>query len=289
MTAEQETLQEHYARYRKILDNMTLMDDAFMRSVLKIKDCAEYVLRVILQRDDLEVIDIVVQKDLKNLQGRSIVIDFNARSRNDGSLLCIEVQQENEGASPERARYTSGLMDMNILDPGTDFRKLPDSFTIFITRNDVLKKGLPIYHIRRVIEETGDDFRDRAYIIYVNASIQDDTELGRLMHDFHCKKADDMHSKTLADRVRALKETTEGVGHMCRELEQLYLDGKNEGIELGIAQGIEQGIGQGTVLAKLSDIKNIMEALGLTIEAAMTILKVPEKERQTYTNLLANQ
>ena len=76
---------------------------------------------------------------------------------------------------------------------------------------------------------------------------------------------------------------------MCRELEQLYLDGKNEGIELGIAQGIEQGIGQGTVLAKLSDIKNIMEALGLTIEAAMTILKVPEKERQTYTNLLANQ
>ena len=37
--------------------------------------------------------------------------------------------------------------------------------------------------------------------------IQEDTELGRLMHDLHCKNAEDMHSKILADRVYELKET----------------------------------------------------------------------------------
>ena len=284
MTSEQETLKSHYARYREILANMTLMSDAFMRNVFIIQDCAEYVLQIILQRNDFQIIDIITQKDLKNLHGRSIMVDFIARCT-DGSLLSIEVQQENEGASPERARYTSGMMDMNILDPGKDFKDLPESFTIFITRNDVLQKGLPIYHIERVIRETGDDFGDRAHIIYVNARIQDDTELGRLMHDFHCKKADDMYSNVLADRVRMLKETPKGVDDMCRELEQLYLDGKNEGIE----QGIEKGIERGTVLTTLSNIRNLMETLGLTIDAAMSALKVPEKERQTYTNLLASE
>lgn len=67
-------------------------------------ECAEYVLGVILKRNDLRVEDIIVQKDLKNLQGRSVVLDFIARDGN-GSLLCVEIQQDNEGASPMRARY----------------------------------------------------------------------------------------------------------------------------------------------------------------------------------------
>ena len=37
--------------------------------------------------------------------------------------------------------------------------------------------------------------------------VQDDTELGRIMHDLHCKKADEMHSQVLAKRVHELKET----------------------------------------------------------------------------------
>ena len=52
---------------------------------------------------------------------------------------------------------------------------------IFITGQDTLGDQLPIYHIRRRIDETGKTFDDKAYLIYVNASIQDDTELGRLM------------------------------------------------------------------------------------------------------------
>ena len=38
---------------------------------------------------------------------------------------------------------------------------------IFITENDVLKSGLPIYHIDRIVQETGEPFGDEAHIIYV--------------------------------------------------------------------------------------------------------------------------
>ena len=89
--------------------------------------------------------------------------------------------------------------------------------------------GLPIYHIDRKIEEVSENFKDEAHIIYVNSKKQEDTELGRLMHDLHCKNAEDMHSKILADRVYELKETQKGVEFMCREMEQIY----SEGIESG--------------------------------------------------------
>ena len=47
---------------------------------------------------------------------------------------------------------------------------------IFITRDDVLGFGLPIYHVNRVLEENGVNFHDGSHIIYVNSKIQDDTE-----------------------------------------------------------------------------------------------------------------
>lgn len=36
----------------------------------------------------------------------------------------------------------------------------------------------------------------------MNSEIQNDTALGRLMHDFHCKKADDMYYEVLAEQMR---------------------------------------------------------------------------------------
>ncbi|MFR2212744.1 MAG: hypothetical protein ACLS61_02325 [Ruminococcus sp.] len=72
---------------------------------------------------------------------------------------------------------------------------------IFITRDNILGYGLPIYHIDRQIKEINKAFQDEVHIIYVNSRKQDDTELGRLMHDLHCKRADKMHSPALAKRV----------------------------------------------------------------------------------------
>ena len=97
----------------------------------------------------------------------------------------------------------SGLLDMNTLEAGQIFDELLETYVILITRDDVLSGELPIYHIERMINENGDRFGDGAHIIYVNSKIQNDTPLGRLMHDFHCKEAEEMYSSNLANRVRA--------------------------------------------------------------------------------------
>lgn len=198
-------LRMRWQYYRETIADFTIMDDIFARNVLKEKRCTEYLLETILGEEKVKILDQVIQIDYKNLQGRSVVLDCVARDQKN-RIMNVEIQNENKGASPKRARYHSGLIDMNTLNAGQDFEELPEKYIIFITGNDVLKKNLPVYDIQRKIRNTGEIFEDEEHILYVNAKIQDDTKLGRMMHDLHCKNADEMYSSVLADRVRMLKE-----------------------------------------------------------------------------------
>ena len=229
-------LQKRYEKYRGILKNLTIMSDVLMRNVFNKRECVEYVLQVIMGREDLRVIEQVIQKDYKNLQGRSAILDCVVRAAG-GEQYNVEIQQDTEGAMPRRARYHSGLMNMNTLEAGQDFEELPDSYVIFITKEDALGYGLSRYHIGRVIEEVRAGFQDGSHILYVNSKVQDDTELGRLMHDLHCREASEIYSPILAERIRELKETQEGVDIMCREMDRIYSEGMEAGEKLGMKLG----------------------------------------------------
>ena len=57
-----------------------------------------------------------------------------------------------------------------------------------------------------------------------------------------------------------------------------------------LSKGVrEKGRAEGHAERALSDLRNLMETLGLTIEQAMAALKVPEGERQKYMDLLERQ
>ena len=249
-----------YEKYKRILAGLTIMSDILMRNVLKKQECTEYILQVIMDKQNLQVKEQILQKDYKNLQGRSAILDSVVCDREE-KRYNVEIQQENEGASVKRARYHSSLLDVNTLKEGQDFEGLAESYVIFITRNDVLGYGLPIYHIGRRIKEVSEEFPDKTYIIYVNAKIQDETtELGRLMHDLQCRNAEEMYSEILAGRIRELKETPEGVDSMCREMDEIY----NEGIERGLKQGMTQGLSMANLDMPVEQIAAVVkESVGI--------------------------
>ena len=254
-----EGLEQRYERYKEKIKHFTIMNDIFMRNVLKETACTEYILQVIMNKKELTVIDQTLQKDYKNLQGRSAILDCVAKDA-ENNFFNVEIQGENDGASPKRARYHCGLLDMNLLNPGDPFDRLPETYVIFITKNDVLGYNLPINHIR----ETGEIFQDGQHILYVNSKKQDDTELGRLMHDLHCKEADKMYSNILATRVHQLKETEEGVNQMCQELEEIYNEGEQSGVQKGELKKARE-----TTLALLEmgmSSEQIAKAVNLSIE-----------------------
>ena len=72
-------LKNRYEKYREILAELTIMDDIFMRNVLNQPDCAEYLLRTVMENKELKVLECIVQKDFKNLQGRSVSMDCVAQ------------------------------------------------------------------------------------------------------------------------------------------------------------------------------------------------------------------
>ena len=262
--AGKNSLEVRYQRYRGILMELTMMSDVFMRNVLKDRACTEYILRTILEDGGLRVLEQVIQKDYKNLQGRSAILDCVAADSR-GRQINIEVQQKTEGASPQRARYHSGLLDMNTLNPGQRFEELPESCVIFITLGDGLGYGCPIYHIKRKISEVNQDFRDGSYIIYVDSKNQEDTPLGRLMHDFHCSRASEMQSGILAKRVRELKETEEGAKTMCEEMDRIFREGRRLGEKHGEKRGERRG-----------EMKSKRETAARLAKRGMTVPEIAE-------------
>lgn len=273
---EEQELDIRYEKYKSIIAELTVMSDIFMRNVLKKQACTEYLLQVIMGRDDLQIKEQILQKDYKNLQGRSAVLDCVVRDR-EQKRYNVEMQQESEGASAKRARYHSALMDMNILESGQGVNELPGSYIIFITREDVLGYGLPIYHIDRRIKEVKEDFPDETHIIYVNVKMKNEkTKLGRLMHDLQCKNADEMYSEILAERVRELKETPEGVEDMCREMDEIYQEGievgEKRGEKRGERRGEERGKKQGEMKAKKETAVTLSE-MGMTVEKIALAVK----------------
>ena len=202
------------------LRGLRLLDDDFMQKVFEDKACTELLLQIILKRADLKVLHVKGQQDIKNLQGRSIILDILAVDT-DNKVYNIEIQRSDKGAAVKRARYNSSLIDSNVTEPGEKYENLCESYIIFITENDIMKEGLPIYHVDRTVIETGKLFGDEAHIIYVNSQIHDESALGKLMYDFYCTNAGKMNYKILADRVRYFKEDEKGVATMSRVMEEM--------------------------------------------------------------------
>lgn len=218
--------------------------------MIKKKD--QLLLQIILNRNDLKVQNVQSQYGLKNLQGRSVRLDILAVDK-ENRAYNIEIQRSDSGAAVKRARYNSSLLDANLTIKGEHYEQLNETYVIFITEHDVLGDGLPIYHVDRMIRESGKEFGDETHIIYVNAQIQDETALGRLMHDFVCLKAEKMYYGTLAKRVQYFKEEQKGVVTMCKALEEMR---KNERIE----------VAQRMLLSGKLSYEDIADYTDLTIE-----------------------
>lgn len=182
----------------------------------------ELILRIVLGREDIKVKSVRTQEPLKNLQGRSAVLDVHAIDDADKEFD-VEIQRKDAGAGAKRARHNSSLLDAHILKSGDDTEAIPDSYVIFITENDVMKGNQPIYLVERyvTIGENKVLFGDGSHIIYVNGKYRGNDEIGKLMHDFSCTNPDDMNYEALAKKARYFKQDEKGVAAMCKIMEDM--------------------------------------------------------------------
>ena len=206
------------------------------------------------------------QEDMKRLVGaRSICLDAYGCD-SSGRKYDLEIQRADRGAGKRRARYHSSSMDVENLDAGQDFDELPDTFTIFITEHDIFGQGKAIHPIERVDMVTGKLFDDGEHILYVNGEYRDDSNIGKLMHDFSCWNPDEMSFELMKEASKYYKENPEGVEFMCKAFEET----RNE----GITKGREQ--------ERLENIRTFMKKLNLSAEQVMNVMDIPAEEQSKY-------
>lgn len=198
-----------------------LLDRELFRNYLPL---AQLVLRIITGIEDLQLISQETQYDMKRLLGsRSICLDvFGTDSK--GKKFDLEIQRADRGATPQRARYHSSAIDVEFLKAKDEFTELPISYVIFITENDVRGENKLIYNFEWTDTASGNPLGDGAHIIFVNGAYnnaEDTSDLAKLVHDFRCKRAENMKIKELADKTRFFKETPEGVSIMCKAIEDM--------------------------------------------------------------------
>ncbi len=267
---EQEMREKQHQEDLQRIRGFRLMDDDFMNACFDgYNEGVELILRIILDKPDIHVTNVTTQRVMKNLHGRDVWLDIDAND-DAGKNYNIEVQRSDKGAERKRARYHSSILDAHLLKPNEDFSKLPETFVIFITENDVIGGDKPIYTIDRQITNISKPFDDGEHIIYVNGADKNvSTELGKLMHDFFCTDANDMYYRELADKVRYLKEEWKGVESMCKAMEDMRNEAEQRRIVI--------------------DIQNLMENLKLTVEQAMDALSIPQADRSIYVGMINNK
>lgn len=137
---------------QSVIEQMTPMDDSFFNILVEDKEVCEELLRIILDKPDLVVIQAVPQRNMRNIFGGSVI-------------------------------------DTMISSKGTHFKDLPDVYIIYISGFDIFKKlgqssGRTVYHIIRVIEETGQQVFNGYHEIYVNTETHDGSCIADLMQLF---------------------------------------------------------------------------------------------------------
>lgn len=210
---------ETFAQQKALVARLNLMDDPFFQKVAEDSAVCEEILRILLQKPHLKLIENNTQLFLRNLSAHSVILDVLCKD-NTGIFFNIEVQKDDKkerAAKAEefqkRVRLNLSNMDTALIEKGTPYAQLPDLYVIFISEIDPFQQNCTIYHIYRAICETGLVVENGVHEIYANTAVNDGTDIAQLLQYF--KKTTDANAQAnfpkLVERVKFFKEEQEGV------------------------------------------------------------------------------
>jgi len=268
---------KNFEKYAKLLNPI---DDLMFCKMAEHKDFCEEILRVILEDDRLTVLEAIPQWQGKNLTGRSVVLDAKCVT-GDGRQINIEVQKADDDNHLKRARYNAAVLTTNISETGKRFEFIPDVCIVFISKFDIFDSGLPLYHIDKVVRETGQVIEDGLTEIFVNTVNYDGSKPSRLMKLFTENDAYSNDEFPVTSELKSRLKSSEGGSRAMNEiLEKLISDEKRESEKRGREEGIMLGKEEGMMLGKEEGAKMIAKTMieeGLPTELIMRYTGLSEE------------
>ena len=237
----------------KAFEKLQIKDD-FMFSVIMrnprfCKPFLERILNIKISRIEYpksqETIDI-------SADAKSVRLDIYVEDGKE-TVYNIEMQTTENRNLPKQTRYYQGMIDLNILEKGENYRDLKRSFVIFVCTFDLFGEGRHIYTFEnRCIQNPELSLLDGTTKIILNTKgIMDDVtpEMKRLLDFIDGKEPEDDFTRELDEAVQSVRKNEKWrLDYMTLQMsyQEKFEQGLEQGLERGLERGIEQGI-SGTI------------------------------------------
>ena len=241
----------------KIFEKLQIKDD-FMFSIIMrnpkfCKPFLERILGIIISRIEYpksqETIDI-------STDAKSVRLDIYVEDGKE-TVYNIEMQTTENRNIPKRARYYQGMIDLNILEKGDNYKDLKRSFVIFVCTFDLFGEGRYIYTFEnRCIQNLDLGFGDDTTKIILNTKgTMDDVtpELKKLLDFIDGKEPEDDFTRELDEEVQSVRKS-----------EKWRLDYMT--LQMNYQEKYEQGIEQGIEKEKMESAMRMIEDGDLPLE-----------------------
>ena len=275
-TKKSTNLMQALKEIQKHIMSMTLFNDLLARAVLEDSAACEHILRTLTGIKTLVVKQNKTQYVISKLKSHNIIMDVLAEDANN-KLYEIEIQKADGGIAHEKRMlyYASTIINDFFLKGDQTYASVPELHIFYISQTDIWSLGKTCYPVMKFLGDINTPYDDGLHMYYINAEVNDNSAIAKLMQYFKTAKADDFSQGNLSKRINYLKETKEGLTTMDEFSKKLYDAGMNDGREEGKAEG------------KYESIKNLMTTLSCSIDKAMDMLKTPPEERQFYKDMLS--
>lgn len=254
-------------KLQAVVKELNIIDNAVFEKMAEDIGFCEEIISTFLGRK-VKVLKVVPQNSIKNLQGRSVVLDALCEFE-DGERCNVEVQNANDDDHQKRVRYNTSCITANITDPGTKFEKIPTVYGIFISKFDMFKENKTVYYVDRIIRGSGTVLDNGLHEIYVNAKVDDGSDIAELMKIFKNQDAYDFKKfPKVSKRKQQFLLSEEGKKHMSdvvRDYAEEYAKEYAKEQLLKMARNFfENGAGYELVCSSLkalseSDIKKVYD------------------------------
>lgn len=238
--------------------NLTLFSDVFMMTALNDIPACQYVLRILTGMKDLCVKEIRTQYRIAKTTSHDVILDVLAED-SQKKLFAMEIQRADTLDHARRVRYYVSMVDSEYLKKGKDYREMPEVYMIYISKTDLWKTGKSFCTVEKILQGTGIGYDDGVHLLYVNAGVEDGTEIAELMRYFKTADPEDSSHGALSKRIHFLKCEEGGYEIMC-EMSEKWLQ---EGYALGEKNGEKR--------AKMKTALRLMEQ-GMPTEKIAVVL-----------------
>ena len=156
----------------KKYEELDFTDDFFFCKILiKNEKLCKELLELILQIKIARIVFAAKQKPIElTADGRGIRLDVYVED-DVHTVYDIEMQPTMKSNLPKRSRYYQGMIDLNLIERGADYKELKKSFVIFICMSDPFGKGLHIYTFENQCRECPTIFLgDETTKVFINAA-----------------------------------------------------------------------------------------------------------------------